>query len=135
MFWSLLSSPSWCHPFSNWQTPTHPSKPNSAGASWAGGVAGEALLSAPPPYRPTSSSSRSLARGRSHFQMSMVKSVLLLLKMGQRGHESGHHHSDHQPPQAWGDRGRCDPCPGRAPAPGSPPAQAPPSDAPPGPCK
>lgn len=81
MFWSLLSSPSWCHPFSNWQTPTHPSKPNSAGASWAGGVAGEALLSAPPPYRPTSSSSRSLARGRSHFQMSMVKSVLLLLKM------------------------------------------------------
>lgn len=35
----------------------------------------------PRPYRPTSSSSRSPARGRSRLQMSMVKSVLLLLKM------------------------------------------------------
>lgn len=34
-----------------------------------------------PPYRPTSSSSHSPARGRSRLQMSMVKSVLLLLKM------------------------------------------------------
>lgn len=34
-----------------------------------------------PPYRPTSNSSRSPARGRNCLQMSMVKSVLLLLKM------------------------------------------------------
>lgn len=34
-----------------------------------------------PPYRPTSNSSRSPARGLSRLQMSMVKSVLLLLKM------------------------------------------------------
>lgn len=33
------------------------------------------------PYRPTSSSSRSPAPGRNRLQMSMVKSVLLLLKM------------------------------------------------------
>ena len=47
----------------------------------------EAHLSAPPgasthpTYRPTSSSSRSPAWGRTRLQMSMVKSVLLLLKM------------------------------------------------------
>lgn len=34
-----------------------------------------------PPYRPTSNSSRSPAQGRKCLQMSMVKSVLLLLKM------------------------------------------------------
>lgn len=40
--------------------------------------------SEPTPYRPTRSSSRSLARGRSRLQMSMVNSVLLLLKMDVR---------------------------------------------------
>lgn len=34
-----------------------------------------------PSYRPTSNSSRSPAQGRNFLQMSMVKSVLLLLKM------------------------------------------------------
>lgn len=51
------------------------------GGSWGRGSHSPALPVAQAPYRPTSSSSRSPARGRSRFQMSMVKSVLLLLKM------------------------------------------------------
>lgn len=87
MFLPLLSSPPWHPPFSKWQPPTHPSKPTCGGASPAVLGLGKPTAQplprglAPPPYRPTSSSSRSPARGRSRLQMSMVKSVLLLLKM------------------------------------------------------
>lgn len=82
MFQPLLSSLSQHRPFSNRQTPMHPSKPSLVGplrlVLWPGRPSS---LPLPCPYRPTSSSSRSPARGRSRLQTSMVKRVLLLLKM------------------------------------------------------
>lgn len=79
----FLASPSWQAPFSNGQAPIHPLKPTLAGLTgWVlAGPTPPPSRCQHPPYRPTSSSSRSPARGRSRLQMSMVKSVLLLLKM------------------------------------------------------
>lgn len=62
-------------------------KAHSGGPHGLGAWLGSPLLRPPAAstrrrtHRPTSSSSRSPARGRSRLQMSMVKSVLLLLKM------------------------------------------------------